>query len=102
MNYRIIFSRDAKADISSAVGWYGLKDPNLAFRFLLDLRATKLRITTYPYIFRLINGTFRRAGLKTFPYYIYFSLNIDIVFVIAVVHERRDDSTWKDRGNGYS
>ena len=102
MNYRIVFSLGAKADISSAVEWYEHKDPNLAFRFMLDMRATKRRIVKYPYISTHINGTLRRAVLKRFPYYIYFSLNIDTVFVIAVVHQRRADSSWMGRGNGYS
>ena len=48
MKYRIIFSRGAKADISSAVRWYEREDPGLAFRFLLDMRTIKRRIANNP------------------------------------------------------
>ena len=101
MKYRIIFSPDAKADISSAVRWYERKDPSLAFRFLLEMRAIKRRITKYPYTFPIIKGVIRRALLKRFPYYIYFSLNYELVSVIAVVHQRRADLV-TDGGNGHS
>ena len=56
MNYRIVLSPDAKADISSAVWWYQRRDPNLAFRFTLEAFETLRRIARYPYSYRLIKG----------------------------------------------
>jgi toxin ParE1/3/4 len=101
MKYRIIFSRGAKADIRSAVRWYEREDPSLAFRFLLEMRALKRRIANNPYVFP-IKGAVRRALLKRFPYYVYFSLNYELVFVIAVVHQRRADILVTNGGNGHS
>jgi len=49
---------------------------------------------------KYIIGPVRRALLKHFPYFMYFSLNEDHVSVIAVVHQRRDHTVWMDRGNG--
>ena len=100
MNYRIVLSPDAKADISSAVWWYKRTDPNLAFRFTLEAFETLRRIAQYPYIYRLINGVVRRADLKRFRYSIYYSLDIDRISVIAVIHQHRADSVWRGRGNG--
>ena len=102
MKYRIVFSRGAKADISSAVQWYERKDPSLAFRFMLEMRAIKRRITRYPYTFPIFKGVIRRALLRKFPYYVYFSLNYELVFVIAVVHQRRADMPVVDGSNGHS
>ena len=102
MKYRIVHSPDAQADISSAVWWYQQKDLNLAFRFTLEAVATLRRIAQYPYSYRLIKGTVRRADLKRFPYSIYYSLDIDRISVIAVIHQRRADSAWMGRGNGHS
>jgi plasmid stabilization system protein ParE len=99
---RIILSPDAKADIRSTIRWYRRTDPNLALRFKLDARAILRRIARFPYQFPLAEGTLRRARLKQFPYAIYFSLKNSDVRVKSVVHERRADSVWKSRGNGYS
>ena len=102
MKYRIIFSRGAKADISSAVQSYEREDPSLAFRFMLDMRAIKRRIANNPYTFPIYKDVIRRALLKRFPYYVYFYLKYELVFVIAVVHQRRDDSLVMDGSNGHS
>ena len=102
MKYLIIFSRGAKTDISSAAQWYEREDPSLAFRFLLDMRAIKRRIANNPYTFPIYKDVIRRARLKRFPYYVYFYLKYELVFVIAVIHQRRDDSMMMDGSNGYN
>ena len=99
---RIILSPDAKADIRSIVRWYQCTDPTLAFRFDSETRAMLRHILQYPYSFPIIKGVTRRAGLKRFPYSIYYSLDMNSISVIGVVHERRADSVWMDRGNSYS
>ena len=106
MRYRSVLSPGAQADISSAVRWYQRTDPNQAFRFMLDIRATRRRIERFPYQFPIIEtpkhikDIVRRALLKHFPYCLVFTLNKDVASVIAVVHQRRADFTWMDRGNG--
>ena len=97
---RIILSPDAKADIRSTVQWYERTDPNLAFRFKLETRATLRRILQYPYRFPIVNVVIRRAGLNGFPYSIFYFLDMNSISVIGVVHERRADSVWRDRGSG--
>lgn len=106
MRYRSVLSPGAKADISSAVRWYQRKDPKVAFRFLLETRATLRRIERFPYQFPVIEATedvkdpVRRALLKDFPYFIYFTLNKDVASVRAIVHQRRNHTVWMDRDNG--
>jgi len=106
MKYRSVFSPGAEADISSAVRWYQRTDPNQAFRFMVDIHATRRRIERFPYQFPVVEVTkyiidpVRRALLKHFPYSMYFRLKVDHVSVIAVVHQRRNHTVWVDRGNG--
>ncbi|HJS23541.1 MAG TPA: type II toxin-antitoxin system RelE/ParE family toxin [Pyrinomonadaceae bacterium] len=102
MTRRIILSPDAEADIASAIVWYQRIELSLGFRFKAETRATLRRIAQFPYQFPLIEGKVRRAHLKRFRYAILFSLEKEGVFVKAIVHERQDDSTWKNRGNGHS
>ena len=102
MNRRIILSPDAEVDIASAIAWYQRIELSWGSRFKTDIRATLRRIARFPYQFPLIEGTVRRAHMKRFRYAILFSLEKEGVFVRAVVHERRADSVWRSRGNGYS
>ena len=99
MKYRSVLSPGAKADIDSASRWYYKKDPNLAGSFLFETGATRRRIERFPYQFPVIDGIARRALLKRFPYSIFFDLNTDGPFVIAVVHQRRSETIWMDRAN---
>jgi len=55
------------------------------------------RIAQNPFQFPVIPAGVRRALLTRFPYSIFFTLNKDIVFVIAVVHQRRADDVWLSR-----
>lgn len=92
MIYRIVLSPDAKADMRSAHRWYRRIDRNLAHRFSLDGRTTARRIAQFPYQFPLVNGTVRQALLKRFPYAMYYRVYPKLVFVVAVLHQRRSDA----------
>src|SRR5215212_2887945 len=93
MNYEFVLSPGAAADISSIVRWYLNIDPNLALRFLIENNTVLRRITRMPYAFPLWVGPFRRALLNRFPYFIYYSVEMNIVTVSAVLHQRRSDTT---------
>ena len=99
MNYQIIPSPDAEADINSAAWWYQRIETNLTLRFLKETDRTLSNISQSPYRFPRWGGGLRRALLRRFRYAIYFSLNTNAVFVIAVLHQRQD-SVRIYRGNG--
>src|SRR5215208_3635074 len=97
MNYLIVLSPDAKADIRSVRRWYRRIDPNLAFQFSLEGRSAVRRIAQFPYRFSLVNGTVRRATMNRFPYAMYYRLDSDKASVFAVLHQRRSDAIWRQR-----
>ena len=100
MTRRIILSPGARSDIQSSVRWYARKSIDHSFRFKVETRTTLRRIAQHPYAFPLVNALVRRALMKMFPYSIYFTVNEDSVFVIAVLHQRRAGTLWVDRSNG--
>jgi plasmid stabilization system protein ParE len=89
MIYRVILSPDAKAAIRSAVRWYLQYDINVSFRFRAELETTLRRIARNPFEFALSVDRFRRARMKRFPYWVYFTLGAGTVYVVAVSHQRR-------------
>jgi len=99
MNYSIVLTRDADADIGSAFAWYEPIDPNLAVRFVSEGRTTMDRIAQFPFRFPRINDTVRAALLNRFPYTLYYSVEYDEVFVIALLHQRRSDDIWRQRSH---
>jgi plasmid stabilization system protein ParE len=101
MNYQIVLSPGADADIISVVRWYLNIDPNLALRFLGENTNMLLRITRMPYAFPLWADASRRAVLDRFPYSIYYSVEMNIVTVDAVIHHRRSNAVWLRRRHGH-
>lgn len=97
MNYHIVLSPGAKADLRSVHRWYRNIDRNLASRFLLETGNTLLRIKRMPYSFPVLSGAFRQALLKRFPYRIYYIVKMNVVVVSAIFHERRSDPPWITR-----
>jgi len=89
MKYQFVLSPGAKVDIRSIVRWYLNIDPNLVVRFLVKTATVLRRITRMPYAFPLWTGASRRARLKPFPYFIYYSVEMNMVTVTAVLHQRR-------------
>jgi|SRR5215213_1330431 len=100
MNYQFVLSPGANADISSVVRWYLNIDPNLALRFLVETNTVLRRITRMPYAFSIRAGASRRALLNRFPYSIYYFVEMNIVTVTAVLHQRRSDAPPTGGGKG--
>jgi len=100
MNYRIILSPGARADIRAAARWYEREDMNLVVRFLAEIRMTLRRVAQNPKAFPIRQYVVQRALTRKFPYAIYLTLYADAVFVRAVSHQRRADTVWLNRSNG--
>lgn len=89
MSYRIILSPDAHADLRSAIRWYKQEQIDLSLRFKARIQATLHGIVQRPLAFRLMEDGKRRALMRRFPYYIYFTFDGSTVVVTAIVHQRR-------------
>lgn len=89
MIYKSILSPDAKVSVRSAALWYLEHDLELPFRFAAELKSTLSRIERNPYLFALIGARLRRAQMKRFPYWVYFTPSEGLVYVVDVVHQRR-------------
>jgi plasmid stabilization system protein ParE len=100
MIYRIILTPDADIDLETAYRWYALDDIQVAHRFRADYQATRGRIARHPLAFPYVKNSLRRALFKTFPYCIYFTVRVNMIRVIAVLHQHRAETHWHRRGNG--
>lgn len=97
MTLQLIVSREAYADIGEAVTWFRDISPNLSVRFGVELERVYSVILEYPRLYPLIYKKVRRALLRRFPYSVFYVVEPPIVLVVAVVHQSRDEKTWKRR-----
>jgi len=89
MNYRVILSPDAKADLRAAIRWYDDIQSQLSVRFEAETLAVLRRLAQNPYQFPRTYKSLRKALLKRFQYTVYFALIAEQVLVMAISHQRR-------------
>ena len=65
--------------------------------FVNELRAAYDRIADGPLKYQDLRSGIRRALLRRFPYAVYFSVEVDVVVVLAVLHVSRDPAEWQRR-----
>jgi toxin ParE1/3/4 len=92
----VIVRPGAQADIREAALWSEGRRPGLGIELTLRFDALLERIAQNPLQFPEIGSGVRRALLRRFPYAIYF-VAADCPIVIAVLHQRRNPATWKQR-----
>jgi plasmid stabilization system protein ParE len=94
---RLDVSSEACGDIREAVTWFRDVSPNLGVRFGVELERIYVNILEYPQMYPLVYKTFRRALLNRFPYSVFYVVEPSVVLIVAVVHQSRDEETWKRR-----
>ena len=84
-------------DVEAACNWYEGEERGLGFEFLEELRAAYQRILAHPFGYRDLRAGIRRALTRRFPYAIYFSVDGNMIVVLAVLHTARDPAEWQRR-----
>ena len=95
--HRIEAEPAVEADIEAALNWYELEQPGLGLEFLKELRAAYYRILESPFGYQDLRSGIRRALTRRFPYAVYFSIEDDVIVVVAILHTARDPSEWQFR-----
>jgi plasmid stabilization system protein ParE len=97
VSLQLIISREARADISEAVSYLSGISPRLSARLGNELDAIYRSILEHPQSYPVVYKTFRRALLHRFPYSVFYVMDPPVVLIVGVVHQARDEETWKRR-----
>jgi len=54
-------------------------------------------IADAPGTYRVIEGDIRRCLTRAFPYAVLYSIELDHILVLAVMHSRRKPGYWRNR-----
>jgi len=94
---KIEFLPEAKAELEDAVDYYELQVQGLGDTFKTIAKSTIKRISTFPTAWTEIRPDVRRCIMHKFPYNILYSVEEDIILIIAVAHHHRNPNYWIDR-----
>jgi plasmid stabilization system protein ParE len=94
---RLELRHEAESEVQAVALHYENERPGLGLRFESELSATFARMAEGPLLFAEIDPGVRRALLHIFPYGVFFTVEQELVLVIAVLHLHRHPSSWKGR-----
>ncbi|MDD4673085.1 MAG: type II toxin-antitoxin system RelE/ParE family toxin [Bacteroidales bacterium] len=95
--YRLIVKPFAEEDAAKAAVWYNDKSEGLGNGFLRALDAKINEIQRNPNHFQVVYKNIRRALTSRFPYGIFFIVESDAIYILAILHTSRNPKIWKDR-----
>jgi plasmid stabilization system protein ParE len=93
----IVWIPEANEDLQDARAWYDNIRPALGERFALAVEATVEAIAEHPLQFPVVYRGRRRAGVRRFPYGVFFEVLEHRIVVIACFHSRRNPRRWQSR-----
>jgi plasmid stabilization system protein ParE len=91
------FHPEALDEFEAGARYYAERQPGLELRFISNIEAAIHRICEGPGIWRAIEGDVRRCLVHVFPYAVLYSIELDHVLVIAVMHCSREPGYWRHR-----
>ena len=97
MTLPVVWIPEANEDLLEARAWYSNIRPEIGERFALTVAATVDAITEHPLQFPLVHRAMRRAGVRRFPYALFFEVEEHQIVVIACFHGKRNPTRWQIR-----
>jgi len=92
-----LFHPDAEAEFNKAIEYYEHHELGLGYDFSIEVRAAIQNIVSYPFAWPILELDIRRCLVNRFPYGVVYGIKEDSVFILAVMHLRRNPDSWKKR-----
>ena len=97
MTLPVVWLAEANAELKEAQTRYESVRPELGQRFAEAVADTVEAISAAPLQFAVVEKGRRRAGVRRFPYGIYFLLEETRIVVISCFHGKRHPKHWQLR-----
>jgi len=97
MANKLIINPFAEVDIKDSKEYYDLEQDGLGDKFVEDVEGTLERIKQNPMQYPKVKMDMRKAGLKKFPYGIFYVFRDSVINILSVFNFSRNPSIWKRR-----
>jgi toxin ParE1/3/4 len=91
------FHPEAHLEYREAAAFYEARRAGLGAAFTLEVEAAIDRILQSPKSWRVFEQDVRRCLTHTFPYGILYTIEEDIILIVAIMHLHRRPGYWRDR-----
>jgi plasmid stabilization system protein ParE len=91
------FHPDARLEYRAAAEFYEARQVGLGAAFTKEIETAIEHILEAPERFRFIEQDVRRCLARTFPYGVLYTVERDLVLILAIAHGSREPGYWQDR-----
>ena len=95
MNY--FFHPEAEVELNDAIEYYENCVSGLGYDFSIEVHSTIQQICSIPKSWPVLAGEIRRCQTNRFPFGVLYVEEEASIYIIAVMHLRRDPNYWQDR-----
>lgn len=94
---RCAFHPDARLEYREAAAFYEARQVGLGAAFTREIETATEQVLETPERFRFVEQDVRRCLTRTFPYGILYTLERDLVLIVAIAHGSRKPGYWQER-----
>ena len=91
------FLLPAEEEMTEASVFYEVATSGLGAGFLDEVQRVINILRDHPELSQPVSQGLRRALLHRFPFSLIYSIEVDVVLIVAVSHQRRRPGYWRDR-----
>lgn len=91
------FHPEAEEELGRAIDYYESCQQGLGEDFFFEIHSAIQRIIDFPEVWPVLDVDVRRCLTHRFPYGILYSIDNLEIFILAVMHLRRNPDYWKNR-----
>jgi hypothetical protein len=95
MNF--LFHPEAETEFLTAIDWYEKRASGLGADFAVEIHAAIQRAVTLPLAWPRIDSDIRRVLVNRFPYGVLYAPDNGSIYILAVMHLRRQPDYWRSR-----
>jgi toxin ParE1/3/4 len=88
---------EARSEFFRATDYYAEVSPRLAERFIVEVEGALSAILSRPFQHRVYRNGYRVRLLKKFKFSIFYKIQQEDVFVLAIYHQARQPDRWIKR-----
>jgi toxin ParE1/3/4 len=91
------FLPEADQELRETARYYESEAPGVGLAFIAEVHRTVGMIVSHPRSARKIRGSIRKKVLSHFPFSILYSIESDLILIVAVAHHKRRPTYWRKR-----
>ena len=88
---------EALEEAREAVQWYAIQSAVAADNFIDALARAIDSIVERPVAWPMVEPDARRCPVLGFPFGVIYSVEADVLYVVAIAHDKRRPGYWRDR-----